>query len=305
MAARDERPDTLGGGAIDALSGVEMPPVLVVGLGLIGGSVGLALGRRGVRVRGVTRSEDTLHKAIELGAVEGGSLELADEAPGAGLVLVAAPTRTSIRLLEAAAALAPPGTILTDACSSKQEVVRAMDGLPDHVRAVGGHPMAGKEASGVEAADADLFEGATWVLTETRRTDPGSRATCERLARLCGAEPLWLGASEHDRAVASVSHLPLLTAAALVLAAEDAGSELVWRLAASGFRDSTRLAAGEPGMGADLALTNAAALSEAYELFAGQLEALVSAARRGEEVRLRELLARAAARRQGMYGGEQ
>ncbi|MDP9381812.1 MAG: prephenate dehydrogenase/arogenate dehydrogenase family protein [Chloroflexota bacterium] len=282
-----------------------LPSVLVVGLGLIGGSVGLALRDHGVQVRGVTRREDALHKAVMRGAVQGGSLELADEVGNAGLILVAAPTRTSIRLLREVGALASPGAILTDACSSKQEVVRAMDVLPETVRAVGGHPMAGREVAGIEAADPGLFEGATWVLTETERTDEESRGVCERLARLCGAEPLWVGAEEHDKAVASISHLPLLTAAALVLAAEDADSELVWRLAASGFRDSTRLAAGEPEMGADLALTNAPALAEAYALFAEQLSALVDAARGDDKTRLRGLLAQAARRRQGMYGGGQ
>lgn len=279
-------------------------PVLIVGLGLIGGSVGLRLRARGVPVRGVTRSPETLRRAVELGAVEGGSLELAPEVATAGLVLVAAPTRASIRLLRDVGALAPPGTILTDACSSKGEVVAAMDGLPEGVRAVGGHPMAGKELAGIGAADPRLFEGATWVLTETARTDANARAACEELARVCGAAPLWVGADEHDRAVAAISHLPLLAAAALVLAAEDAGSELLWRLAASGFRDSTRLAAGEPEMGADLALTNAAALEEAHSLFAGRLGALLDAARRDDKAGLMELLTRAAIRRQGLYGGE-
>ena len=265
--------------------------------------MGLRLRERGVPVRGVTRRGATLRRAVELGAVEGGSVQLGDEAARAGLILVAAPTKASIRLLGEVGRLASPGAILTDACSSKQEVVRAMDALPSEVRAVGGHPMAGKETFGIDAADPSLFEGATWALTETGRADAESREVCERLARQCGSEPLWVGAAEHDRAVAAISHLPLLTAAALVLAAEESGSELVWRLAASGFRDTTRLAAGEPVMGADMAATNHAALAEAHALFAGRLAALVSAAREGDGARLTELLSRAAERRRGMYGG--
>lgn len=218
--------------------------------------------------------------------------------------MVAAPTQTSIRLLESAGALASPGTILTDACSSKGEVVRAMNGLPATLRAVGGHPMAGKEVAGIDAADASLFEGATWVLSKTARAEKQAGEVCEHLARLCGADPLWVDAEEHDRAVASISHLPLLSAAALVLAAEEADSELVWRLAASGFRDTTRLAAGEPEMGADLALTNSVAVEAAYKLFAAQLGTLVDAAGHDDKARLRDLLAKAAARRQAMFGGE-
>ena len=280
-----------------------LPPVLVVGLGLIGGSVALRLRALGVPVRGVTRSPDTLRRALELGAVEGGALDLQDEVPRAGLVLVAAPTQTSIRLLGEVGALAPPGAILTDACSSKGEVVGAMDRLPQGVRAVGGHPMAGKETAGIEGADARLFEGAVWVLSPSARTDPEARQVCEELAAACGAQALWVGAEEHDRAAAAISHLPLLAAAALVLAAEGEGSELVWQLASSGFRDATRVAAGEPVMGAEVALTNAGALGEAYARFGEQLGALMDAARTGDARTLTGLLERAAARRRGMYGG--
>lgn len=277
--------------------------MLVVGLGLIGGSVALRLRERGVRVRGVTRSADTLRRAIELGAIEGGALALADEAPRAGLVLLAAPTRTALRLLPEIGALVRPGALVTDACSTKREVGRALDALPRGVRAVGGHPMAGKERAGIGAADPRLFEGATWALTRTAHTDAEAWALAERLARLCGADPLQVDPVEHDRAVALVSHLPMLAAAALVLGAEAAGSELAWRLAASGFRDATRLAAGEPEMGADLALTNPDAIQYAERLFRRSLDAMLVAAREGDAARLRDLLESAARLRRGMYGG--
>ncbi len=201
--------------------------------------------------------------------------------------------------------LARPGTIFTDACSSKQEVVAAMDALPPGIAAVGGHPMAGRELAGIDAADARLFEGATWVLTETARTDDASRAACETLVTLCGAVPLWVEPREHDDAVAAISHLALLAAAALVLAAEDSRSELVWRLASSGFRDTTRIAAGEPEMGADLALTNSAALHEAAAHFGGHLTVLLDAAHAGDKPRLQQLLAEAAANRRRKYGGRE
>ncbi|MDP9350955.1 MAG: prephenate dehydrogenase/arogenate dehydrogenase family protein [Chloroflexota bacterium] len=271
----------------------------------MGGSVALALSQQGHRVRGVTRSEDTLHTALQMGAVEGGSLDLSAEVAQAGLVLVAAPTQTSIRLLGSIASLAPPDLILTDACSSKGEVVRAMNALPPGARAVGGHPMAGKEVAGIQGADPALFHGATWVLSKTNSSEGRPSEVCELLARLCGSEVLWVDAEEHDRAVATISHLPLLTAAALVLAAEESGSELAWRLAASGFRDTTRLAAGEPEMGADLALTNSDAVRAAHGLFAEQLGGLVDAARAQDKPRLLALLAQAAARRQAMYRREQ
>ena len=286
------------------MTSVRLPPVLIVGLGLIGGSIGLRLRQQGIAVRGVTRSQVTLDHALELGAVQGGSLELTREVPDAGLILIAAPTQTSIRLLAEVGALARPGTILTDACSSKQEVVAAMNALPSGIAAIGGHPMAGKELSGIDAADSRLFEGATWVLTETARSNAVSAAACETLATICGADPLWVEPGEHDDAVAAISHLPLLAAAALVLAAEGSRSELVWRLASSGFRDTTRIAAGEPEMGADLALTNSPALHEAATLFDTHLTSLLDAARIGDKPRLQHLLSQAADRRRRMYGGE-
>jgi len=288
-----------------ALTRADLPPVLVVGLGLIGGSVALDLRAAGATVRGVSRSETAVRRALEIGAIERGGTSLADEAPHAGVILVAAPVRTSIRLLSEAAASAPPGAVITDACSSKREVVAAMDRLPPTIRAVGGHPMAGKESSGIEAAEAGLFKGATWVLSESVRTDDEARRVGELLAEMCGAVPLWTDATEHDEAVAAISHLPLLTAAALVLAAEDSGSELMWRLAAGGFRDATRLAAGDEWMGSDLLLTNSHPLSEAHARFTARLEELAAAASAADEAALFRLLRRAAERRRSMYGWEQ
>jgi prephenate dehydrogenase len=235
--------------------------------------------------------------------VEGGALTLAQEAPRAELIVLAAPARACARLLTQVGELASPGAVVTDVASSKREIARAMDRLPQGVGAVGGHPMAGSERSGVEAADPRLFEGAAWALTPTARTDPHARELCERLVSLCGARPLWTDAGEHDRAVTAISHLPLLTAAALVLAAEREGSELAWELAASGFRDSTRVAAGDPDMGADILLSNADAVAGMREVFEGALSELLGAAQVGDEDRLRGLLARAADRRRAMYGG--
>lgn len=266
--------------------------------------MGLALTGAGGAVRGVSRTGVTLRRATEIGAIQGGSLELRDEVAQAGLIILAAPTRTSIRLLSAIAPLAEPGTIITDVCSSKGGIVDAMNSLPEGFLAVGGHPMAGKETAGINAADPDLFKGTTWVLVETRRTDERSRQVCETLVDVCGAKALWAGTQEHDHAVAAISHVPLLTAAALVLAAEQSGSELAWRLAASGFRDSTRLAAGEVEMGADLLLTNSTAVSEAHALLTQQLDLLAKAVRERNGNALTELLTRAAECRRGMYHTE-
>ncbi|MDQ3856498.1 MAG: prephenate dehydrogenase/arogenate dehydrogenase family protein [Chloroflexota bacterium] len=272
---------------------------------MIGGSIALALRARGAVVRGVSRSETTIARALELGAVERASTDLRGEVPEAGLIILAAPVRTSIALLGEIGAQARPGTVVTDVCSSKREVVEAMDALPEALGAVGGHPMAGKETAGIGAAQPDLFRDTTWVLSESTRTNPAARAVCETLVGLCGANALWVGAGEHDQAVAAISHLPLLTAAALVLAAEASGSELVWQLASSGFRDSTRLAAGNERMEADLLLTNRAQVAAAQRRFSQQLEALLQACKAGDDSELCGLLAKAARRRRALYGGNQ
>lgn len=281
-----------------------MPRVLVVGLGLIGGSAALALRSAGARVHGVSRKPSTVKRAIERGVIESGSDRIEHEAAHADIILLAAPVRASISLLSTLGEVAPPGTVITDACSTKREITTAMDDLPAHLRAVGGHPMAGNEQSGLDAADASLFRGSTWVLTETRSTDEHARQMCEALARAAGAEPLWADAAEHDSAVALVSHLPLLTAAALVLTAERIGAPLAWRLAASGFRDSTRLAAGAPDMGADILVTNSKEVRGAAEGFSASLRELLDATEERPEELLRTL-ARVAERRRSMYGESQ
>jgi len=275
--------------------------VLIVGLGLIGGSIGLALTDNRVEVRGVTRSVSTLEEALRRGAITGGSTRLEDEAPHADLIILAAPTRTSINLITDLAQLAKKGTVITDVCSSKVDVVRAMNQLPRHLRAVGGHPMAGKETPGISAAEKDLFLNSRWVLTETKRSDQESKSICEELAKLCGANVLWLDAEEHDLAVAYISHLPLLTSAALVLAAEEADTELTHKLAATGFRDSTRLAAGDHQMGVDLILTNSRNILQAINMFAHKLQRMADAIEAGDEGKLRSLLEEAANIRRNRY----
>lgn len=275
---------------------------MIVGLGLIGGSIALRLRAAGVEVRGVTRSERTLNLALRKDIISEGSLDLADQLPHARLVILAAPVRSSIELTKLISANARPGTIITDVCSSKRRIVNALNRMPVGLKAVGGHPMAGKETGGIENADPSLFEGCIWALTETVRTDEESCSICELLARLCGAHSLWVDAAEHDRSVAFVSHLPLLSAAALMLSAEDEAPELAWKLAASGFRDSTRLAAGPAEMGADLLLTNDGEIRQATTAFLEKMTEIGNTLQEGDAEGLRELLLKASEKRRTMYG---
>jgi prephenate dehydrogenase len=236
----------------------------IVGLGLIGGSIA-----RSVRaaddldswhVAGWTPSGRSVAEAIASDALDDVPASLHDLVRGADLVVLAAPPLDCLALLDALAALdlgaLAPGAVITDVASTKGAIVaRAAErGLPF----VGGHPMAGSDRTGFAAASADLFRDRPWVVSARPGTAHGALERVERLVRRCGARPVRLDPEEHDRAVAAVSHLPLLLSAALVeaVAAGD-DRDAVLGLAASGWRDMTRLAGGDVEMATGIAATNA------------------------------------------------
>jgi prephenate dehydrogenase len=258
----------------------------IVGLGLMGGSLGLALRREGWSVAGTDRDPDVQRRALELGAIDSAEVEEAD------LVVLAVPVLAMPSVLRQVA----PGALATDLCSTKAEVERwAADA---GVQLVGGHPLCGSEQSGVEAARADLYEGAAWVLT---RPDP----IVEEMVVAAGAHPLIVDAEEHDRLVAGSSHAAFMIAVAYMLAAAEAAD---WpaqaALTASGFRDVTRLAGGDPEMYLGIARTNAANILARLDEF----ETLLARLRlnlESDDARLGELFAAARdARRRWEAGRE-
>ena len=277
----------------------------IVGLGLMGGSLGAALKRRGLchRVRGVARRESTLQRAKELGAIDEGSCELDDAVAQADVVVLATPVRATLELIPRLGGLLSSGCVLLDLGSTKSEVVRAMESLPEHIEPIGGHPMAGKETSGIEALDADLFQGATFVLTPPARTSEGTIALAEGLARALGAQPLFLSPERHDRLVAATSHLPYLTSIALVAqaAAGSAVDPTLWNLAASGFRDMSRLAASQVDMSLDTLLTNRENILAQLEALTAQFGHIGDALYRGDEESLRQLLGASRETRRARY----
>jgi prephenate dehydrogenase len=228
---------------------------MVVGTGLIGGSVGMALRANGWHVTG--RDDDILRaaRALELGAIDA----VGDD-PSAELTVIATPVGAIA--VEAQAALERPG-VVTDVGGTKSGVVAAVD----DPRFVGGHPMAGSEQEGVEGADAELFAGAVWVLTPTSETDPTAHALVRSFVTSLGADVVELSPERHDELVALVSHVPHLTAATLMtLAAERAEEhQALLRLAAGGFRDMTRIASGHPGIWPDIAAENRDAIVDALD----------------------------------------
>jgi prephenate dehydrogenase len=229
---------------------------VVVGTGLIGGSVGMALRRLGWFVTGRDLDAERAAQALKLGA-----LDAVGDDPDATITFVATPVRSVAR--EVLDALAHGPGLVTDVGSVKGPII---DAVPDP-RFVGGHPMAGSEQEGVEGATADLFQGATWVLTPTAGTDVGAYAHVQQLVGALGAEVVALPPDRHDALVAVVSHVPHLTAATLMRLAAGRGEEhrALLRLAAGGFRDMTRIAGGSPAIWPDICGENRAAIVDVLD----------------------------------------
>ena len=241
----------------------------VVGLGLMGGSLAAALrgdgadGRQCGRVIGVVRQEAAGAAAEQAGIVDAATTDLAAGVARADIVVLAAPVQAILDLIPVLGSLLKSGALVLDLGSSKAAICAALDTLPAHVAAVGGHPMCGKERGGLAAADPALYQGAPFVLCPTGRTTPAALDQAEALATAVGARPYIVEAARHDAAVAAISHVPYLLAVAGVTAAtaQAATDPLAWELAAGGFRDTTRVAGGEVPVMRDTLLTNRAAVS--------------------------------------------
>ena len=238
-----------------------MARIAIIGLGLIGGSLGLALKRsrlRDVEFAGYARSRETREKARKMGAIDRAASDAADAVRDAAVVIIATPIAAIPDIMEQIAPALPRDCVVTDAASTKGEVMRwAEELLPHHVSFVGGHPMAGKERSGIDVADAALFEGKPYCIVPSVRAKETAVNTVVGLANLVGASPVFMDAEEHDSYVAAISHLPLVVSAALFSLAHDSAAwpEMA-QLASSGFRDVTRLASGSPEMSEDICRTN-------------------------------------------------
>jgi prephenate dehydrogenase len=244
------------------MQGPRRPVVAVVGVGLIGGSIGLAArSRLGADVRGFDSTEGSL--ALARGAISHAAGSIAEAVAGADVAFVAVPVGALPETVAAVLAAAGDDCVVTDVGSTKRSVVAAVD----DPRFVGGHPLAGAETAGVANARADLFDGATWYLTPTART---GGILYERLHRLLvdlGARPAALDADTHDALLATVSHLPHVLANVLVARAARVLSEEGERLPATGpsFRDATRVAGANTTIWRDIYLANADALVEAID----------------------------------------
>jgi len=246
--------------------------VAIIGVGLIGGSFGMALRKRGLagRVIGVGRNPDRLRKAVELGAVDEWTTDVEAGVEDADLIYVSTPVSLETQFIQLSADFAKEGCIITDAGSTKALICEEADRLMhDGIRFVGGHPMAGSEATGVEAATADLFVSAAYVLTPTASTDEEALAIMKGVAEGIGSRVIIMDAKTHDRSVAVISHLPHLIAVALVSLARERSTtdQELFELAAGSFRDITRVAGSSPVIWRDICLSNIEEICRAAEGF--------------------------------------
>ncbi len=238
--------------------------VSIIGLGLIGGSLGLACRESPIVavVHGWDRDPATVASAQACGAIQHSAFTLADAVRAADLVVVATPVMAVRTIFAAIGPYLKPGAIVTDVASTKAQIMAwAEELLPPTVTFIGGHPMAGSERHGIVHARADLFQHAVYCLTPHEHVAPAALAALEKLVASIGARPLRIPAASHDACVAAVSHLPFLLSISLAhLTTGDADWHRMGSIAATGYRDTTRLASGDPVMHRDICLTNAEAI---------------------------------------------
>ncbi len=252
--------------------------IAIVGLGLMGGSLALALRGKCAKLLGLDTDPQTLELAGQRHIVDLASAEPTELLPQANVVILATPVNAIIRMLQDLSGLHPGSAIVLDLGSTKTKVVEVMHGLPERFDPLGGHPMCGKVESGLANADPMLFQEAAFAFTPLVRTSSRARTFAEELARRVGARTVWLDPRLHDRWVAATSHLPYLLSNALAFTTPvDAAP-----LAGPGFRSTARLAQTSPNMMLDVLMTNRENILAASGRFRAHLDLLDELLRRGD-----------------------
>lgn len=275
---------------VDGFSSFSNASIAIVGLGLMGGSLALALQGSCKILYGIDSDPAVIEQAIERGVVEKASVDARVLLPVADAIILAAPVRAIIRLLGELPALTSRNAIVLDIGSTKVQITQAMQVLPPHFDPVGGHPMCGKEKSGLAYADPRLFRDAPFAFTPLERSSSRARAFCSQLAYTIGAHPLWLDAETHDRWTAATSHLPSLVANALAASTPLDAVPLV----GPGFRSTARLADSSTRMMADILATNQEYVLAALFEFKERLARYESLLEGGDFAALETLLAEGA-----------
>lgn len=264
----------------------------VVGVGLIGGSIGLAARKAGLarRVLGAGRQQKSLDEALAGGCIDEAFVDVKEAVRRADFVVFCTPVDRIVEQVVGLAPLCKNGTLLTDAGSTKSAIVAGIEGkLPPGVSFVGSHPLAGSEKRGARFADAGLFQDRLTVVTPTANTDPAAAEQVVQFWRRLGSRVRTMSPADHDRALAVTSHLPHLLASALAGVLPDSLRELT----ATGFRDTTRIASGEPELWTGIFLQNRPAVMEALDLLLARLDAMRTAIQHDDRAALDDLLTQA------------
>ena len=243
----------------------------------MGGSLGLALKASKdmeVEIVGFSQRPETVKRAKECGAIDQGAADLVFAVQGADIVVIATPVMVIKDVLQKISSHLPPGCIVTDTGSTKTQVMQwADDFLPRTVYFIGGHPMAGKETSGINESEPDLYHGCIYCLTPAPGTTLEALHALEEMVKAVDAKPLLIDAELHDNLVAGISHLPMLLSAAFVSATIDSPAwPKMAKLAASGYRDLSRLASGSPEMNSDICFTNREEIIRWIDCYIEELE---------------------------------
>jgi prephenate dehydrogenase len=281
---------------------VQFRKITIIGVGLLGGSIGLAARQRKLarEIAGYVRRIASLKDCEKAGAGDYATTDLCAAVSGADLIILCTPLAQMRSLVQQFLPALKRGAIVTDVGSVKTDVVRELESLIQKSGAhfIGSHPMAGGEKTGVLAARADLFECAVNILTPTKKSNAIAVRKLERFWKALGARTLRLDAAQHDLLVSRTSHLPHVTAAALAnLVLNPASPKKQPALCATGFRDTTRIASGSPEMWRDIALANRKNLAKSVDVFVAELKKFQSALKTGDAKKVESFFATAKSRR--------
>ncbi|MDI6799136.1 MAG: prephenate dehydrogenase [Actinomycetota bacterium] len=269
--------------------------VAIVGLGLMGGSLGLAIKalKGPPKVVGIARRSGVIAEALKMGAIDAGTTDVAEGVKGADLIFLALPVGAMAEKVKEMIPHLKEGAIITDVGSTKESVTQSIQEiLPKSYHFIGGHPMCGSEKDGISAASESLFKNAYYILTPTKETSAPAFKRLHSLLTAISAKVIAIEPKKHDHLVAAISHLPHLLSAALVNLAKkgEEKEESLLLLAAGGFRDTTRIAAGNPDMWVDICLENDKAILSQIEGFERELGKFASAIRAKDKEALRKAL---------------
>ena len=268
---------------------MKLKQITIIGVGLIGGSLGLAIKKRHLasRLIGVTAHKSSLKKALRRRAIDSGTLEVKDSVLGSDIVIIATPIHKVLNIMKKIAPYLKKGCIVIDVASVKGVIVHSAEKiLGKKAHFVGAHPMAGSEESGIDKADGNLFKNAPCILTKTGRTNVRALKIAFNFWKKLGSKIYTLSPSEHDKRISAISHLPHIAACALSLVAKPSSIEF----ASTGFKDTTRIAAGNPELWMSIFMANRRNVASDIESYLKSLKGIRKSIVRGQRNKLRKLL---------------